>query len=275
MTSKSGKARPEILIDATRLDLTVDGASILRGVSITLGAGEMVGLVGPNGAGKTSLLKLLGGLRRPTSGDINLMGKPLASYNARDVARQIASVPQSTSAEFAFTVREVVLMGRSPHLGRFEIERVVDHEIANQAMRRMDVQVLAERFLPTLSGGERQRVFTARALAQQPRILLLDEPTANLDVGHQLDLLDLVRGLTRNEGLGVIAAVHDLDLAVQYCDRLILLHKGERLAEGAPEAVLTPESLSAAFGVRGDLYRDPFSDTLRLSVRRDTPTTSA
>ena len=241
----------------------------MRGVSLSLHNGELVGLIGPNGAGKTSLLRLLGGLRKPSSGEIELMGQILKTYSTREIARLIASVPQAAAMDFAFTVREVVLMGRAPHLGRFDLEGPNDREIADQAMRQMDVMGLAERYLPTLSGGERQRVFVARALAQQPRVLLLDEPTANLDVGHQLDMLDTVKSLAHDQGMGVMAAIHDLDLAAQFCDRLILLDHGEWIGEGSPQDVLTPENLHAVFGVRAHVYRDPFSDALRLSVGRN------
>jgi len=259
----------EALISAANVSLTLDGAQIIRGVSLDLRGGELVGLIGPNGAGKTSLLRLLGGLRKPSSGEIRLIGRRLSEHSAREIARLIASVPQAASIDFAFTAREVVLMGRAPHLGRFVLEGQRDRDIADEAMRQMDALSLAERYLPTLSGGERQRVFVARALAQQPRVLLLDEPTANLDVGHQLDMLETARGLAHDQGMGVMAAIHDLDLAAQFCDRLILLDRGALIGEGTPEAVLTAERLRAAFGVRANLYRDPFSGALRLSVERN------
>src|SRR5574341_1103719 len=202
MTSPSpdspSRAREEAeseVISARDLEFSLDSTPIIQGVSLALHPGELVGLIGPNGAGKTTLLRLLGGLLKPTAGHVDLLGRPLGTYSPRGVARLVAHVPQATVAEFAFTAREVVLMGRSPHLGRFEIERPEDYRIADEVMRRVDVGHLAGRFITTLSGGESQRVFIARALAQQPRILLLDEPTANLDVRHQLDLLDIVVSL--------------------------------------------------------------------------------
>jgi iron complex transport system ATP-binding protein len=168
--------------------------------------------------------------------------------------------------DFAFTVREMVLMGRSPHLGRFQLEGPEDRRIADEAMRAMHVLEFADRFVNTLSGGERQRVFVARALAQQPRVLLLDEPTANLDVRHQIDLLAMIRHLAHDEGLCVIAAIHDLDHAANFCDRLMLVHEGRLIADDKPEAVLTPEHLGMAFHVKARTFRDPFTDSLRLSV---------
>jgi iron complex transport system ATP-binding protein len=254
------------LIEARQISFDVDGVSILRQVSLRVQAGETIGLIGPNGAGKTTLLKVLGGLIRDVRGEVWLQGRPLRDYSPREVARLVAHVPQTTALDFAFTVREVVLMGRSPYLGRFQLEQPLDRQIAEQAMRTMKVRAFAERFVNTLSGGERQRVFIARALAQQPRILLLDEPTANLDVKHQLEVLSLTSELAHQNGLAVIAAVHDLDLAARFCDRLILLHEGRVLADSTPEAVLTPANLADAFGVRANVYRDPFTQVLRLSL---------
>jgi iron complex transport system ATP-binding protein len=256
------------LLDASAISLTTDGALILKDVSLTLAPGEVLGLIGPNGAGKTTLLRVLAGILKPSGGSLTLVGKPMSSYSTRDIARVVATVPQTTGADFAFTVREIVLMGRAPHLGRFDIEKQHDRDVAEHAMQTMDIASLADRLITTLSGGERQRVFVARALAQEPRILLLDEPTANLDVGHQLDVLSLVHRYAHEQNLAVIAAIHDLDLAARYCDRLVLLHQGKLLAEGQPEAVLGHEHLAQAFEVNANLYRDPFTNALRLSLTR-------
>jgi iron complex transport system ATP-binding protein len=267
--SKNGNGRRQTpLIEAHQIGLTLDGAVILQDVSLALRPGEMVGLIGPNGAGKTTLLKILAGLMKPTAGVVTLEGRGMAAHSPREVARVTASVPQGAATDFAFTVREIVLMGRSPHLGRFELEGPRDRDIAQKAMRTMGIDALADRYVTTLSGGERQRVFIARALAQEPRALLLDEPTANLDVKHQLDVIGLVADLAHSVGLGVIAAIHDLDLAAEFCDRLVLLHQGRVLAEGAPEAALTAEYLAAAFEVQANLYRDPFTKAMRLSLAR-------
>lgn len=265
----SGARSGAPLIRAERVSYSIDETLILREVSLVLHPGEMVGLIGPNGAGKSTLLKVLIGLWRGAEGDIRLIERPLASYTPREVARYVAYVPQTTAVDFAFTVREMVLMGRSPHLGRFEFEGEEDRRIADEAMHKTGVLHLADRFVNTLSGGERQRVFIARALAQQPRILLLDEPTANLDIRHQLDILDMVAGLAGEQGLGVIAAIHDLNLAAHFCGRLILLHEGRVLADDTPDAVLTPQNLSLSFGVEARVYRDPFTQGLRLSISRD------
>src|SRR5574341_76046 len=256
----------DTLINARDVTLRLNDHPILEDVSLTVSSGERIGLIGPNGAGKSSLLRVLGGLWPMTSGDISLMSRPLKSYSTREVARLVAHVPQSTTMDFAFTVQEVVLMGRSPYLGRLQIESAADRQIAADAMRVMEVDDLAHRFINTLSGGERQRAFIARALAQQPRVLLLDEPTANLDVRHQLAMLKLVARLAHEEGLAVIAAIHDLDLAAHFSDRLILLDKGRLLSDASPEDVLIPENLARTFHVQARLFRDPFTNALRLSL---------
>ncbi len=257
------------LIQAQHIGIALDGVPVLQDISFTLRGGEMIGLIGPNGAGKTTLLKVLGGLLKPTSGSLQLMGRPLRGYSPREVAQLVAHVPQTAVTDFAFTVREIVLMGRSPYLGRFQIEQAADRRIAEDAMRCLHIDHLAERFVTTLSGGERQRVFIARALAQQPCVLLLDEPTANLDVRHQIDVLELAARLAHEEGLGVAAAIHDLDLAAHFCDRLVLLSEGRVLVDSTPEAVLTPSNLHTAFGIQAQVYRDPFTQALRLSLTRN------
>jgi iron complex transport system ATP-binding protein len=256
----------EGLLQATRVSYRVGSADLLRGVSLSLHGGEVVSLIGPNGAGKSTLLKVLSGLWRGASGEITLCGQSLARYRPRQIARLIGQVAQSATLDAAFAVRDVVLMGRNPHLGRFEIEQPRDRQIADDAMRVTHTLTLAERTINTLSGGERQRVFLARALAQEPSILLLDEPTNNLDIRHQIDILSTVQRLAQQRGLGVLIAIHDLSLAARFCDRLILLYGGTIIAEGSPEAVLTPPHLARAFGVTAQAYRDPFTHDLKLSI---------
>lgn len=256
-----------MLIEARNLHYTIDDRLVLNGIDFTLREGECVGLIGPNGAGKSTLLKLLGGLWQGASGDLQVMGKPLRQYTARERARIIGYVPQSTYLDFPFTVREVVLMGRSPHLGRFQMETARDRAIAERALHAAHAAYLSDRLVTTLSGGERQRVLIARALAQEPRIMLLDEPTNNLDVKHQMDVMALARSLAQGQGLGVVAAVHDLAQAARYCDRLALIVGGEVIADGTPETVLTPERLRYAFGIDAQLYRDPYNGSLALSLK--------
>jgi ABC-type cobalamin/Fe3+-siderophores transport system ATPase subunit len=258
------------LLSAHNLHYAIGGTPILTGVNLSVSEGEFVGLMGPNGAGKTTLLKVIGGLWPGagglTAGEVELLGRPLKSYQAREIARLVAHVPQSTQLDFPFQAKEIVLMGRSPHLRRFEIESASDRAIADHAMRETDSLQLAERLVTTLSGGERQRVVVARALAQEPRILLLDEPTSNLDVKHQMDMLAIARRMAHENRLGVVAAIHDLGLAARFCDRLALMVCGSNIADGKPEEVLTPERLSKAFQINARVYRDPYTGHLALSV---------
>ena len=252
-------------IRADELGFRVEAKALLERVRLHADQGQLVGLIGPNGAGKSTLLRAIAGVLRPQEGAVWLEGEELNSMPARDVASRMALVPQIAPYTHGFTARELVLMGRYPHLGRFEIEGAADEQIAREAMELTETEEFAERTLDTLSGGERQRVFVSRALAQQPRVLLLDEPTANLDVLHKLRVLDLVRGLV-DEGLTAVAAIHDLGMAARYCDRLVLLSEGRVLAEGTPEEVLAPDIIEAAFGVRSAVYPDPVTGSLVVSL---------
>lgn len=255
------------LIEAEGVIFQAGDQQLLKDVSLALRPGEVVGLIGPNGAGKSTLLKVLSGIWKAAAGRIMLCGQPLSQYRPRQIARLIGQVGQSNVLDAPFTVRDVVLMGRNPYLGRFEIERPQDRQIAEEAMQATHTLALADRAITTLSGGERQRTFLARALAQEPSILLLDEPTSNLDIRHQIDILALVQRLAHQRGLGVLIAIHDLSLAARFCERLILMYEGALIVEGTPEVVLAPEHLASAFGVHAQLYRDPFTHDLKLSIR--------
>ena len=252
-------------IRADELGFRVEAKALLERVRLHADQGQLVGLIGPNGAGKSTLLRAIAGVLRPQEGAVWLEGEELKTIPARDVAARMALVPQIAPYTHGFTARELVLMGRYPHLGRFQIEGAADEAIAREAMELTETEEFAERTLDTLSGGERQRVFVSRALAQQPRVLLLDEPTANLDVLHKLRVLDLVRRLV-DEGLTAVAAIHDLGMAARYCDRLVLLNGGRVLAEGSPEDVLVPEIIERAFGVHSAVYRDPATGSLTVSL---------
>lgn len=252
-------------IRADELGFRVEAKALLERVRLHADQGQLVGLIGPNGAGKSTLLRAIAGVLRPQEGAVWLEGEELDSLPAKDVAARMALVPQIAPYTHGFTARELVLMGRYPHLGRFQIEGAADEAIAREAMELTETEEFAERTLDTLSGGERQRVFVSRALAQQPRVLLLDEPTANLDVLHKLRVLDLVRRLV-DEGLTAVAAIHDLGMAARYCDRLVLLSEGRVLADGTPEEVLAPDIIEAAFGVRSAVYPDPVTGSLVVSL---------
>jgi iron complex transport system ATP-binding protein len=220
-----------------------------------VGAGELVALCGPNGAGKSTLLRLLLGLHRPLSGRVMLGGVPVAGLSRREIARGAALLPQDSPGDLPLTVREVVALGRLPHLGRFQPEGPDDQRAVELALEATDAAALAERPMTELSGGERHRVHLARALAQEAPVLLLDEPVAGLDLVHQLQALDRLRAMV-DQGRGAVVALHDLSLAARGCDRLLLLAEGTLQADAPPREVLTPANLARFFGVRAELATD-------------------
>ena len=224
------------------------GAEILRGVTLDLSPHKLTAIVGPNGAGKSTLLGILGGLREGYSGECRFGGKEVKQWNRRDFARRVSVVPQTVRIEFPFTAEQVVLMGRSPHsTGLFESE--ADHAAVRDAMKLTDSAAFRDRDFRSLSGGEQQRVILAAALAQSPEALLLDEPTTFLDLQHQIGLYGILRELCRR-GVLVIAVTHDLNLAAAYCERVIILSRGEVVADGSPDRVFESEPMRAVFGVK-------------------------
>jgi len=225
----------------------------------------MVGILGPNGSGKTTLLKLLSGTLTPTAGTIRFDRRPLADWKRRDLARRIALVPQETHAPFDFTVLDIVLMGRFPHLGTFALEGPADLAIAQQALASTGMSAFEARPFATLSGGEKQRVVIAGALAQGPELLLLDEPTASLDLGHQFDVQLLLAALNGERGVTMVLSTHDLNLAAALCRHLILLRGGRVIAQGPTDAVLTPDTVRALYGVDADVQRHPVSGHLTVT----------
>jgi len=225
---------------------------ILRGVTLALHAGEVLTLAGPNGAGKTTLFRVASRVLRPSAGSVSLLGRPLEAYTRRELARVLAVVPQDATIAFPFRVGEVVLMGRAPHLGTLGFETRADLERARDAMRRAGIESLADRCVLELSGGERQLVLLARAIAQDPRILLLDEPTAHLDLRHRVRVAALVRELVR-EGRSALVVSHDLGLAARSGDRIALLRGGELHQVGPPREVLTPANMRAIFDVETEI----------------------
>jgi iron complex transport system ATP-binding protein len=231
-----------------RVTVTLGGRPVVRDVAAVVGRGEWVALIGPNGAGKTTLLRAIAGLVRH-DGEVSLLGRPADSLDRRERARAVAVVPQTPETPPWLTVAEYVLMGRTPHLGPLAREGATDRDVAARALELLELQALADRLLGTLSGGERQRAVVARAIAQKASIVLLDEPTAALDIGHQQQALELLDGLREHEGLTLVAAMHDLTLAAQYADRVLLLSGGRIVADGTPPEVLTEEALAQHYGV--------------------------
>jgi iron complex transport system ATP-binding protein len=231
-----------------------DGWGGLKGVSIGVRAGSRVGVLGANGSGKTTLLRVLGGTLRPDQGRVTLNGEDVRRFPRRFLARRIASVPQETHLAFDYTVLEIALMGRYPHLGPFELEGVKDLAIARDALLATGTAALERRSFATLSGGEKQRVIIASAVAQSAGLMLLDEPTASLDLGYQLEIAALLRRLNADRGITMVVATHDLNFAASVCSELVLLKDGTVLASGAVEQVLTRERIRELYQVEADVH---------------------
>ncbi|AWB87418.1 ABC transporter ATP-binding protein [Mycetocola zhujimingii] len=241
---------------ANRLSFRRDGRLIVDGVDITVPVGSFGAVIGPNGAGKSTLLHLLVGTLPADSGTVLLDGADLLGLRRRDRARIVALSEQHGDSDTGLAVTEVVMLGRTPHIGRFSSESEADRQIVADALAAVGMDFFADRPFDTLSGGERQRVHLARALAQQPRLLLLDEPTNHLDVRAQLSLLSLVRAQTA-AGITAVAALHDLNIAAAYADSVIVLSAGRVVAAGAAASVLTPELIGDVYGVRADVLEHP------------------
>jgi iron complex transport system ATP-binding protein len=255
------------LLRAADVTFAYRGAAqpVLRGVSLEIPANGFVGILGPNGSGKTTLLRVLAGTLRPSSGSVTLDEVDVARVPRVQLARRMAVVPQETRLAFDFTALEVVLMGRYPHLGTFEVEGPADVAIAHDALAATGTRPLADRQFSTLSGGEKQRVIIAAALAQITRVgsdpdsafLLLDEPTAALDLAYQLEIASLLRDLQRRRPIAIAVSTHDLNFAAALCESLILLKDGWVLAAGPTASVLTPELIELLYGVRAEVTRHP------------------
>jgi iron complex transport system ATP-binding protein len=224
--------------------------TVLRDLSFEVRKGEFFIIIGPNGSGKTTLLKILAGIDRSFQGSVALLQRPLKSYTRRELARRLALVPQLAAETFPFSVQEVLLMGRAPHMGLLGLESQKDRRIAEQAMRFTGVSHLGRRRLDQLSGGERQRVYLARAVCQEPAVILLDEPTAALDLAHQIRVMDLMARLREERGVTIVMVSHDINLAAMYADRLMLLKDGTRVAIGSPREIVTYQNIERTYGCR-------------------------
>ena len=239
---------------------------VLRNVSFHVPKRDFFIIIGPNGSGKTTLMKIISGILKPQNGELKILNRSIDQYHRKALARTIAFVPQMTFADFPFTVTEIVLMGRSPYLGMLGLEGENDLEIANQAIAFTGLENLAHRKLDQLSGGEQQRVFIARAICQEPDIILLDEPTASLDLAYQVRIMDLMEKLKTEKGITVVMVSHDVNLAAMYADHLLLLHNGQVMCQGLPDEVITYQTLEAAYGCTLLVDESPLGKSPRVTL---------
>ena len=244
---------------------------VLKNVSFEVNKGEFLGILGPNGSGKTTLLNIIDGILAPQEGEIWINGTTCKKLKRENLARIIAVVSQDSPMIFPFTVQEIVLMGRAPHLSKWRFEGETDFKIAHQSMEMTDTLSLMNRSMNALSGGERQRVLIARALAQEPQIMLLDEPTAFLDIKHQIDFFDLVKTLNKEQALTVIAVTHDINLASLYCDRIVLLRSGYIHCMGSPDEVIDESNIKEVYETNVTVDRNPVTGQPRVTLLSSHP----
>ncbi|RKX81796.1 MAG: ABC transporter [Spirochaetes bacterium] len=249
----------EVIVETKNLNWSYNETKVLDNVSIDIQFGTFSGILGPNGAGKTTLLKLILNLLKVEKNSILIRGKDIKNYSRKELARIEAYVPQSIKMDFNFTVEQVVLMGRTPFLGRFDRESGRDFEIAEWAMKETGVLGLKNKLITQLSGGELQRVVIARALTQEPIIMALDEPTSHLDIHHQINILSILRSLAKKEGLTIVAVLHDVNHALEYCNNIFLLDQGKIVDSGSPEKVITPEVMKNVYNLDVNIKKNPFT----------------
>jgi iron complex transport system ATP-binding protein len=248
-----------IELEMRNVTLSYDNHPVMEDVTLKASPGELVGLIGPNGSGKSTIIKALSHLIHPKTGSITVGGRNIERIPRRELACLVGVVPQLPLLPSTFTAFEIVLMGRNPHLGLFQSESRHDWDITRQAMKKTGTEKLANRYVNELSGGEIQCLLIARVLVQETKAILLDEPTANLDIGRQGDVLDLIKNLCRKNSLTVLAAVHDLNLAAQYCDRLILIHNRRIHSQGKPAEVITDKNIKQVYGAENCVYTHPLN----------------
>ena len=252
-------------IQTNNLTFAYKDKPVLDGVSISIESGEMVGILGPNGSGKTTLLKIFSAVLKGR-GEVKLNGKNIQIYGKRELSRLFAMVPQESHIFFPYTVAEIVLMGRASHHSPLALEGKRDLELARTSMELTDSLPFSNRYLHELSGGEKQRVIIARALAQEPQILLLDEPSAFLDLKHQVQVFELMRRLNREHNLTIVAALHDLNLAALFFPRLVMLRDGKVYRDGSPKEVLTQETIEEIYGIKVRVEQDTSNQRPQIFV---------
>ena len=254
--------RDTVVLDAQAISVRLGKSPVLNDVTLSIPRGTVTAIIGPNGSGKSTLLRTLARLLRPETGSVLLDGAAIARMSPGHVARQIATLPQSPGAVPGMTVQELVEQGRYPHTGPLRMRSDRDHAAVERALELTSSRHFRHRLLDSLSGGERQRVWIALALAQEPRILLLDEPTTFLDMSHQIQVLNLIRTLNREHGLTVVMVLHDLNQASQYAERLVVLHSGRIVEEGPPTAVIREDVLASVFNVQAHISVSPINGAL-------------
>jgi iron complex transport system ATP-binding protein len=260
-------------IETRDLSFAYQDRTVLRRVQLFVEHGHMLGILGPNGSGKTTLMKILSAVLKG-QGRVTLNGRRIETYGRRELSKLVAVVPQESRVSFPYTVAEIVMMGRASYHSPFALESKQDFEVARESMVWTDCFELSHRYLHELSGGEKQRVMIARALAQEPEILLLDEPSAFLDLKHQVQVFDLLRRLNRERALTIIAALHDVNLAALFFPRLAMLHDGQIYRDGPPREVLTEETIQEVYGIHVKVQNDPSTQQpqvyIALSMNQDT-----
>jgi len=259
------------IVKLDRIGFRYNDDWVLKNISFDVNKGQFVGIIGPNGSSKTTLLKIIDGILKPQEGDLCIDSTSSSKLKREALSKLVAVVPQDSLITFPFTVQEIVLMGRAPHLRRWRFEGETDFRIARQAMEMTDTISLMNRSINKLSGGERQRVLIARALAQEPQILLLDEPTAFLDIKHQIDFFDLIKKLNKEQALTVIAATHDINLASLYCGKIILLKEGKIHCMGSPEEVITEAHIREVYQTSVAVDQNPVTGQPRVTLLSSHP----
>lgn len=255
-STRSSRTDMETTIECRGVSFSYGEAEILKDIDLALGGGRLLGILGANGAGKSTLLKILTGILRAQKGSVLFNGRPLKGYDRREIAKKIAYIPQDPVFAFPFTVSEVILMGRAPYIGRFEFEREADMEAAERAMDTVGISHLKDRPVTETSSGERQLASIARALVQEPEIMILDEPATFLDIRHRNEIMNLLRKLRDEHGILVIAATHDIFTALFYFDEIIMIKNGSVFADGTAETVINRENLSSLYGIDVTVRRE-------------------
>ena len=246
------------------ISFSYDSVDALKNISFEAEEGEILGIIGPNGSGKTTLLKCINRVLKPKGGVVMLDDMDLSVLNQREIAQKIGVVPQQSFSQFPFTVFDIVLMGRYPYITRFGGEKKEDFDMVEECLNLCGISHLAERLIIEISGGEYQRVIIARALAQNPKVLLLDEPTLHLDINHQIELLELLKSLAKKKNLIIIMVSHDLNLASRFSDKILILKEGKIYRAGLPEEVLTPQIIKEVYGIKVEILRSKITNSLNI-----------